>query len=537
MNNKIFNMKYLRLFSVLVLLVLINSSCEKILDNKPQDFLQPDAYYETESHLNTALKGVYAILADNAVYCNYMLGRMGLEADEGFPDSNSDLLTVTYYNVSAADVKILQHWTALYAGINRANLLLQNIDKPTMDEKNRKSIRGQAMFLRAYYYFMLVSRFGDVPLLLETNLSGKIEDVQVSRTSAKQVYEQIITDMTAAADLVPAIDVVASTGRVSQSAVWGMLARVCLHMAGNPLNETAKFAEAAMWAKKVMDAGKHVLNPSYEQIFINYAQDKYDYKESIFEVEFWGNATGIYTNTGGMVGRLNGILSSDAAIGLSTGVLHTTPWMYELYDTNDFRRDWSIATYRYVGDPGVKTEWTGVGNVAQRFCGKFRREYETLTPKGATYTPQNFPLLRYSDVLLMYAEADNEVNGPQTASKEAVNMVRRRGYGKLLPGATNVSEADLSSDDNGNQMDFRNAIRDERARELNFELLRKTDLVRWGIFLPRMKASLEQVNTGTSGLLNNSRLYYSNTSERDVLWPLPAYDMGINRKLVQNPGW
>jgi hypothetical protein len=535
MDIKIFNMKYSRLFSALVLLVLINSSCEKVLDNKPQDFLQPEAYYNTEVHLNTALNGVYAILADNATYCNYMLGRMGLEGDEGFPDSDSDLLTVTYYNTPAADVKVLQYWTALYAGINRANLLLQNIDKPQMNEDNRNNIRGQALFLRAYYYFMLVNKFGDVPLLLETKLSGKVEDVQVPRTPAKQVYEQIIKDMTTAADLVSPIDAVSSAGRVSQSAVWGILARVCLHMAGNPVNETAKFAEAAMWAKKVIDGGKHVLNPSYEQIFTNYAQDKYDFKESIFEVEFWGNATGIYTNTGGMVGRLNGVATSDPAIGIATGVIHTTPWMYNAYGAGDLRRDWSIAPYRYVGV--VKTDWPTITNVAQRFCGKFRRELEILTPKGATYTPQNFPLLRYSDVLLMYAEADNEVNGPNAANIEAVNSVRRRGYGKLLPGATNITAADLPSDDIDTKINFRDAIRDERARELSYEALRKNDLVRWGIFLNRMKSSLAEVNTGTAALLNNARLYYSNASERDVLWPLPAYDMGINRKLVQNPGW
>lgn len=406
-----------------------------------------------------------------------------------------------------------------------------------MDENNRNKIKGQALFLRAYYYFMLVHRFGDVPLLLETSLSGKVEDVQIARTPVKQVYDQIIADMTAAADLVSPVGSVSSGGRVSQSAVWGMLARVCLQMAGEPLKETAKFVDAAQWAKKVMDLGSHVLNPSYDQVFINYAQDKYDLKESIFEVEFWGNATGIYTHTGGMVGRLNGILSSDPIIGIATGVTHPTPWLYGLYETGDLRRDWTIATYRYVGNPGVKTEWTSVTNVAQRFCGKFRREYETLTPKGATYTPQNFPLLRYSDVLLMYAEADNEVNGPQTAAKDAVNLVRRRGYGKLLPGAVNVTEADLTSDDNGNQINFRNAIRDERARELSYEALRKSDLVRWGLLQSRMESSLAQVNTGTTALLNNSRLYFSNVSARDVLWPLPAYDMGINRKLVQNPGW
>lgn len=431
------------IFLILTVLFLTGiMSCKKFLDTKPTDFVSPTQYYKTEAQLTAALDGVYTTWASQSLYKNNMLARMGLETDEGFCSNATELAGVAGFNTSSTDSKVQSYWQVLYVGINKANMLLANINVPEMDETKRNKIKGQALFLRAYFYFMLVSRFDGVPLILETAPSAAAKDLQVPRTSSKEVYAKILTDMEEASTLVDDIKTLNFGGKVSKTAIWGIMSRVCLHMAGFPVNDVSKFADAKKWAEKVINDGTHSLNPSYENIFINYAQDKYDIKESMLEVEFWGNNSPY--DIGGMVGRNNGIRQNaggDPSIGYSPGYLHPTVWMFNLFDSNDLRRDWTMATYSYSGNnTAIKVNWAN-NQIYQRYCGKWRRENEILLPKVDIRTPQNFPILRYADVLLMFAEAENEINGPTAAAINAVNEVRRRGFGKFLNGAGQVSEA------------------------------------------------------------------------------------------------
>ena len=148
------------------------------------------------------------------------------------------------------------------------------------------------------------------------------------------------------------------------------------------------------------------------------------------------------------------------------------------------------------------------------------------------YTPENFPILRYSDVLLMLAEAENEVNGPTTVAYDAINQVRRRAYGLTsltTPNATADLPAGLDYDR------FGDALREERARELCFEGLRRNDLIRWGLFLTTMKAVAAQFAADSPtayGVLG-----YNNVAARNVLLPIPSAEMSVNRAITQNPGW
>ncbi|TZF81123.1 RagB/SusD family nutrient uptake outer membrane protein [Pedobacter sp. BS3] len=516
--------------------MLVSVSCKSFLDVKPDKYVvSTENYYKNAQQVDIALRGVYAILAETFVYGNSMLGRMGLEADEGFMHFPTDNGTIGYYVVNTTDDKLLNHWRALYKGISRANLLLKNIDNPeiAIDKTERASIKGQALFLRGYYFFMLVSRFGGVPLVLDPPVSSEDEYTKLPRSTAKEVYQQVLSDMEQAAELVDDVSKVESAGRISKSAVWGVLARVNLYMAGYPLNETPRYADAANWAKKVIDLGFHQLNQSYEQVFVNYAQDQYYIPESIWEVEFWGNGTGVYNTTGGCVGINNGIAYSatgTANWGFSQGMVRPHPWLYRLYDATDLRRDWAISPYKYA-DAG-KVAFSPTNLIIERYCGKFRRENELVTPKTNTQTPQNFPLLRYSDVLLMYAEAINESEGKPDNAYEYINQVRRRAHG-LPVTATNTS-VDLSG---MSYADFKEEIKNERARELCFEALRKNDLIRWGDFYTNMKQRLSEVPAGTNTLYVSMYNYYNNVTERDVVWPIPAYEMGVNPKLVQNKGW
>jgi len=520
--------------------LFLAGSCKNILEVDPSEYVMlKDTYYSTEAELNYALNGVYATLADGNLYGNNMLARMGLEADEAYEDYSTDENTVGDYNVESTEPKIQNYWRSCYTGIDRANNLLANVDNASIniDDNKRNDIRGQALFLRAYYYFMLVTRFQGVPLVLAPIKNARAEDLQQARATGREVYAQIIIDMEKAAAWVKPASEVGTGGRVSKSAVWGMLARVNLYLAGQPYNERERYKDAMVYAGKVINEGFHALNPSYQQVFINYAQDKYDIKESIFEVEFHSDGTGVYP-TSGMVGRNNGIRNPviDNVIGLSVGVLRATDYLYGLYAAADLRREWNVALHYYVNTDGVATitYWGTNDSKYQRFCGKFRREYETVLPKLQSQTPQNFPLLRYSDVLLMYAEAYNEYfNGADNNALEYLNMVKRRGRG-LNPttpnAATDFTDKSYTA--------FQREVREERPRELCYEMLRKNDVVRWGVFYDNMVVrEAETPQTYTSSYYVRARRYFRSVEPKDQWWPIPSYEMGVNKKLVQNQGW
>ena len=273
-------------------------------------------------------------------------------------------------------------------------------------------------------------------------------------------------------------------------------------------------------------------------MFINYIQDKYDTRESIFEVEFYGNNVGTYSTTAGQVGRNNGIKFTNTdmpEVGYSIGSIRATPYFFQLFEEDDERRDWSIANYT-LSDSGEK-ETVSANNMWIRFCGKFRREYELITPKSTTHTSTNFPLLRYSDVLLMYAEAVAADAGSDatelTAAYEHLNKVRRRGYGRDLNAPAEGVDLPVEG-----AVSLLEAVKDERARELGHELLRKDDLIRWGEFYDRMQSIRSTVpQTYTSNYYVAARLYYGNVQRRDVLWPIPTYELSVNPYLVQNNGW
>jgi hypothetical protein len=425
-------MKKIKIF-ILTALAFITFSCNKALELNPTDFSSPENYYNTEKQLNFALNGIYGVLRGSSMYGGNLNSSLAHPSDEALWRYNTagatgfEFLT---YNSSAP--LISSFWGNLYNGINLSNLLLENIDKANASEESKKVIRGEALFLRAYYYFLLVDHFGGVPLKLRSSQSpDRPEDVALPRNTVAEVYEQITKDMMEAEGLVRPITAFNHSGRVTQTVVQGMLARVYLTMAGAPLRDVSKYADAKLWAGKVIDSGLHRLNPNYKQIFVNHCQDLYDNKESMWEVEFFGNTNTTVLEIGGRLPILTGIFSTNEAFpGFCLDNYHTTAKLYNLYQEvpNDLRRDVSIASYRYVGTNSLPVLHTAT-QIYERAAAKWRREYETLLPRSRTNTPTNFPLLRYADVLLMYAEAENELNGPTQDALDKINMVRRRAMG------------------------------------------------------------------------------------------------------------
>lgn len=498
------------------------TGCKKFLDTKPSDFISPEAYYNTKEQLNYSLAGVYDIMGSQPLYANRYIARMGLEADEGnySADKNNLVVGPQVYNISSSDPDVADFWNALYDGINRANVLIKNVNKnPQIADSIRKQVYGEALFLRAYYYFILVQNFGGVPLRLEPTVD--MSKLDMPRSSAKEVYEKIITDMTEAEGLVLPVRKIGYAGRVSKSAVRGILARVCLYMAGYPVNDVSKYQEARNWAKKVIDdpEAAHNLLSDFKQVFINYSQDKYDVSESIWEVEFWGNRAAPYNETG-VNGGWNGIASQDILLGVSYGWIRVNGNLYSAFDKNDVRRNWSCFDSTYKAD-GKAVKTPSVWN----YCaGKYRRTYEQVLPKAQNQTPINWPLLRFSDVLLMYSEAENEINkGPTADALLAINRVRQRAYAPLLAVG-------------GSYQSFRDTIVKERSLELCYEGLRKPDLIRWGIFLPKMKAELDIMKAQIANL-TTKHLAFENVQEKNLLFPIPFKELSLNGAIEQNPLW
>lgn len=528
-------MKTIRRYFLIAVATCWLPACS-LLDTTPQNFITPEEFYNTQDDLEAALRGVYASLADNALYGMNIPARLGLAGEIGYEYYDYDRSSVGFYDVSSTDALILAYWRSCYTGINRANMLLENVDRPQMDDKVRARIKAEARFLRAYYHFMLVTRFWNIPVILQSAKDGYRESVQIAQSPMRDTYLTIISEMEAAApDLADAASLEGG-GTLSQSAAYGILARVALYMAGQPLEEPGMYAKAKEYAERVIGQGFHRLNPSYEELFVNMIQDRYDIRETIFEIEFWGNNQSTYKNTAGQIGRINGIsaFTSLSEIGASNGALRASGYFYNLYEPEDLRRDWTIATYYYNGN--VTPTDCGT-NIWRRCCGKFRRDRELTSPKDNNYTPINFPVLRYSDVLLMWAEAAAADLSSSAAeieqAYEYVNMVRRRGYG--LDPNTPAEGVDL---ENSGAFLLLDDIREERARELGFESLRKDDLIRWGILYEQMTSVGAMINPSyTSEYYVRARIYYGNASRRHVVWPIPSYEMGVNRKLVQNPGF
>lgn len=521
----------------IIILILIFSctsfSCKKFLNTTPEDFVTPETYFNTEEDMNRALAGVYNRLVDTfgRLYQRGLWSYFAVSDEFYYSNVSSNNLKVSDFDASNLDVSRL--WEGCYQGVERANQVLANVNKPVMDESRRNAIKGQALFLRAYFYFLLVNNFGPVPLKLKPTTSPT--DSSLPRSSIKDIYEKIVTDMKEAEGLVNPIDKTVSNEVVSKTAVQAILARVYLKMAGAPLNDVTKYKDALTYSDKVIASGLHALNPDYKQIFINHSQDKYDPKECIWEIGMFGNQQGT-EQIAGSVGIDNGILSADNGIGYSAGTMRVTARIYNLFQAGDLRRDWTISPFYYKTTAGVTTavNYTSA-QIYDRNIGKWRRQYETLVPKHRVYNSTNFPVIRYSDVLLMKAEAECNVNGATSAAYAAINQVKRRGFGKSLLVAD--AAADVPAGLNPTQ--FILEVQNERARELSYEGMRKHDLIRWGLYLTKMSSLITEVDNGPATTWKARATTAARfTTERNLLLPIPVLELTSNPNIKENnPGW
>lgn len=504
--------------TLFVALIIISTiGCKKILETTPTDFISPENFFTSEAALNSALNGVYDVLGRETLYGGNLWLRF-TTSDEGYYARSSQTTGPEVYSYDASNPNLESMWSDFYTGIERANILLENIDKVDISQEAKDEIRGQAKFLRAYYYFVLTDFWGEVPLKLTATKS--VTDVNIPQAKLVDIYNFITKEMIEAEAMVKPITAYGFGGRVSQSAVRGVLARVYLKMAGEPLKDVSKYEAAKEWAEKVVTPAIHSLNPNYANIFTNLAGDRYDINESIWEIEFYGNRPGTDFESG-RLGNTIGIANTSDDFGYSYGFVNATTKLYNSYEAADKRRDWNVAPFRYTVTAGVvdSINWT-TAQINNRNAAKYRRHYEKVLPRNKNYTPINFPLLRYSDVLLMYAEAENEINGPTALAKSLVKQVRDRAS------ASDETTAISTKDD------MRTIIKLERFRELPFEAIRKHDLIRWGDFIVNLKEVSNDPTMQAYG-----KIAGANVTDRDLLLPIPISEISLNRSIKQNKGW
>ncbi len=522
-------------------------SCNKYLTNNPKDTIVSDKYYGTDAELNAALGGVYSYLAQDGTFSRNLILELEMGNDEGqFNNRTNKSGVPSLYDCQSTTFIYSDCWATLYAGINAANLLVSNIDASGASDNVKRLTKGEATFLRGFYYFLLVTRYGAVPLKLTP--TTKVDNFNCKRSPEIDVYNQILSDLKTAQGLVNDISTNVTPSHINKTAIAGIIARVYLKMAGHPLNlGLPMFDSARVYAESVINSGLHQLNPSYKQIFINHSQDLYDapYNESMWEVEFYGNNSPSGTMPPGsrfpcqLAMRYVGADQNPQVVYgygsyTPTGILYD---IYKKYPSDTIRRDWNIPPYSFAkisgGDstailpvvlPVTNPLFKAATSTWDRDCGKWKREYEKYLPKNKDWSPTNFPVIRYADVLLMAAEAENEMGNSDKATKY-INQVRARALAEEIPTT--------------NQASFRQIIRDERARELCFEGLRKFDLIRWGIFNKAINDCKSSIaNSASSASLKARYLVaYNNVTLRDTLLPIPSSEIAVNSLMTQNAGW
>jgi len=520
--------------AILAFLSFSNFSCKKYLDATPNDVVVPNKYYSTTAEINAALAGIYSSLAQDGTYGRNIPLELEMGNDEGqYNNRNNNVGNPSLYDCQASTSIYSDCWSALYRGINASNYLLSNIKTSPVPDSLKNRAIGEATFLRAFNYFQLVTRYGAVPLILKP--TTEVGNVNYPRTPMIEVYNQILADMKLSENLVNNYNVNGSPARVSKTAVQGIIARVYMKMAGNPMKLGAPMYDSArVYAMKVVNSGVHTLNPSYSQVFSLQSKDAYDnvYKESMWEIEFYGNNTPVGTMPPGskfanfLAMRYTG-LDPNPLVVYGYGSYIPTGNLYDIYqrlttsDTLtkgvDVRREWNIPNFTYSANTVPRTAAPAPASTWDRDCGKWKRDDEVVIPKNRDWGPTNFPVIRYADVLLMVAEAQTELGNIAEATIY-LNMVRARANASVVTPAIASGQPAL-----------RDIIRDERAR----------DLVRWGIFYQAMQDCKNSINNSLSSatLKNRYLTSYNNVKQRDTLLPIPNSELSVNGLMIQNAGW
>jgi len=517
--NNIKIMKHIKI-PVFSLLCIVLVSCSDFLDIAPTSTYTNENLFQTTDQAVTSLMGVYNSLLYDGLYGRNIVMYYDLDTDlsqiaggNSYGKPDGERRSIAHYAFDASTSQLSNAWQFFYDGIERANIVIDKVPKMDLytngtDEQKKilQRVLGESLTLRAILYFDLVRFWGDVPFKTTPSYAG--QNFDIPRTSRDTIYDHIIGDLTKSIELVPWADEVTFDERITKGAVKGILARVSLYAAGYSLRwdlETGDLSTMKMDTRQdqsrirelyqiardqtndIIVKGIHKLNPNYETIWKNICTYKIDnqYMENIFEIGFYSRLQ--VRHEAGSFGAYMGPRSAvESKWGKCDGGVWALPSFYLKFDPEDTRRDVSISylqfkntTPEYKMNKGQPTDLSAITPAKWRM--QWAPQYIPY------YTNFNYPLLRFSDVLLMFAEADSWLAGQATPDAiEALKQVRRRAF----PTKTATIDAEVyPTDFNG----FLNTIIDERAFELAFEGFRKTDLIRWNKLASTIDATKNEI--------------------------------------------
>jgi starch-binding outer membrane protein, SusD/RagB family len=473
-------------------------SCNDYLNVDAISSFDSDYVFSNEDEIARALNGVYAQALSSYTYGNAYLSTFCLNSDVDMYISSGNVSTDDQYrrfDCTSSGSAINKTWTAAYTGIEYANNFIYYLENsPLYDETNEDIMQemGEAKVLRAMFYHDLIVMFGDIPFTLTP--SSVNDNFVMPVVDREEIHKQLIADLEAIAPYMSfAADLDYGVERVSKEFCWSMIARMALTCGGyslhpdksntssygtmeRPDNYTEYYAITAQYCDSVISSGTHLLNLAYNKVFINecnYIVVNDD--DPIFEIPFAKNSTGSIGYIQGPTGNnYEGETTGTNIWGKSAGSARLSAFYRYQFDTLDVRRDFinGMWYYDYDGTPIIRRDYTVHNNKWSKFWST-----TSLGTNSDDNTGINYPYMRYADVLLMYAEAINEIengvggeNG--TKAKEALQQVRARAFSDQTKITDYVESVSTSKET------FLKAVLNERKWEFAGENMRWRDLVR-----------------------------------------------------------
>ncbi|MFA6084330.1 RagB/SusD family nutrient uptake outer membrane protein [Mucilaginibacter sp.] len=535
---------WLFLLTGLLLTGLSLNSCQKYLSLSPNSAFDENYVFGSVSDATKAVLGTYATLAGDRGYGGRLQYYFSNDCDESYCNaSNTNIIggdngakALSRYNALATNTELDAEWNIFYAGVDRANHCIKGIPKMDLytngsagEKASLQRLYGEALTLRAQFYFDLIKCWGDVPAPYIPSTDQP--DLSLPATNRDSIYDHILNDLATAGSLLPwrGDPGVAADERITKGAAKALRARIALFRGGYSLRAASRKMERSADYKKyykialdecseIMASGKHGLNPSFQSVFKdNFDAHKIDPSgESLFQVGLSGG-TGV---SDGRIGYIDGTRVNSNGSGSDFAL----PTYFYKFDSNDLRKDVTIATYAINGSGYYIGYATSFGPFVMA---KFRRDWHTnpvnLPTNTSAYAGISWPMIRYSDVLLMFAEADNEINqGPSQAAINAFKSVRLRGFG---------GDASKMGTIPTDYLGFFTAITNERMFEFGGEGLRKWDLIRWNLInsiFAETRANLAKYRL-LQAPYNNcpAKMYFLNNSATGIVYSSSYYQPSV----------
>ena len=501
-------------FTAILALLMVVTGCKKFLDQQPITDVSAEVAFSDVPSAYKALAGAYSRLVGDAGFGIRLSLYYTVDTDEMQGPggaSDNDRRDIARYAATSGNAQITNPFNQLFTGIEFSNICIANIPKMDMynngTEQEKKQLRrmyGEALTLRAQYYFQAIVNWGDLPAHFRPASELASSDPFPVRTDRDTIYNRLLADLKIAADLVPWRNELAAIGdpmdeRITKGTVKGLRAKIALFRGGYALRSDGNMKRNADYltyyqiakdeCNEIMSSNQHALNPSFRALWKDQV-NAHAVADPQGELMFQASGIGGVAAADTKLAYYNGPTVNN----LGNKSINVLPTYFYAFDSTDLRRDVTCAVYNVAAD-GV----TKIGQAITAICdGKYRRDWITNPSYAPTNAIQYFGLkwqiLRYSDVLLMYAEAENELNGPTATAYNAVNQVRRRGYGKAI--GTADATVDLPS--GLSKSTFFDAIVKERSLELGGEGVRKFDLIRWNLLAKKIadtKAALTAMST------------------------------------------